>query len=229
MSRMIAGDRQPQSIARSPARVEDPGDHAPYEKQDEQGRPNRGEVAEPPRAPKECPLSNDRFRHREDLRQSLIHANVRGRMPDGKSNDMASRAIGSTTLAPLIAATRYQITERGGFEPPVELPPHSISSAAQSAALSPLPRTLDRSVCRIRPCHCPYRTVDRQGTIFADGASTGRRGFGGIVCPFRDGLRANGWRGRRSCGVSASSRRRSVGREKRVEEFGRSREQQGGA
>ena len=29
-------------------------------------------------------------------------------------------------------------TERGGFEPPVRLPPHSISSAAQSAALSPL-------------------------------------------------------------------------------------------
>jgi hypothetical protein len=28
--------------------------------------------------------------------------------------------------------------ERGGFEPPVRLPPHSISSAAQSAALSPL-------------------------------------------------------------------------------------------
>ena len=29
--------------------------------------------------------------------------------------------------------------ERGGFEPPVQFPGHSISSAAQSAALSPLP------------------------------------------------------------------------------------------
>ena len=33
-------------------------------------------------------------------------------------------------------------TERGGFEPPVRLPPHSISSAAQSAALPPLQPTL---------------------------------------------------------------------------------------
>ncbi len=32
--------------------------------------------------------------------------------------------------------------ERGGFEPPVRLPPHSISSAAQSAALPPLQPTL---------------------------------------------------------------------------------------
>lgn len=32
--------------------------------------------------------------------------------------------------------------ERGGFEPPVRLPPHSISSAAQSAALPPLQPTI---------------------------------------------------------------------------------------
>ena len=38
-------------------------------------------------------------------------------------------------------AEKYQ-TERGGFEPPVRLPPHSISSAAQSAALPPLQPTL---------------------------------------------------------------------------------------
>ncbi len=36
--------------------------------------------------------------------------------------------------------------EEGGFEPPVEFPPHSISSAAQSAALSPLRMAGEESI-----------------------------------------------------------------------------------
>ena len=55
--------------------------------------------------------------------------------------DNWSRSAESALIIDFDKAGKNQ-TERGGFEPPVRLPPHSISSAAQSAALPPLQPTL---------------------------------------------------------------------------------------
>lgn len=66
-------------------------------------------------------------------KQEFLHRDKNGTSGEAQKNDGSQ-----TPCFYEVASHRSLDAERGGFEPPVPFPRHSISSAAQSATLPPL-------------------------------------------------------------------------------------------
>ncbi len=87
------------------------------------------------------------------LLYGTINQELLNRDKNGTSGGTQKSNGSQTTYSQEVTSHCSLYAERGGFEPPVPLPGHSISSAAQSATLPPL---------RVSPCQTKSRCFEVQ-------------------------------------------------------------------
>ena len=141
----------------------------------------------------ECILPTGLFLRPRDVTESGSESLVRLAAPN---SHWLCQLGGSQRTPGSLPPDHTTQTERGGFEPPVRLPAHSISSAAQSTTLPPLlcrPSPQERpqliSPLDLRPVN-PGNRVARREETGSYKSETPARGSVPSVCDFAGQIRS---------------------------------------